>query len=161
MGFTPVSIRKQLEPLKSALKQAVDNQLIHRNPADKVALPPANQKEIEYLTQDEQRVLIPLLTGTTSRRALLFILKTGLRASELCGLRWQDIGVDSFTVRQGAQRVKLDGEVKLSIAPPKTKAGLRTIPLSQIALSILEEQRHEQRKQRVEAGELWRGGIPG
>jgi len=119
--FSSASIRKQMEPLKSALKQAVDNRLIPRSPADKVSYPPANQKEIEYLTAEEQKALIPLLTGSTSKRALLFILKTGLRASELCGLRWMDVGVDSFTVRQGVQRVRINGEVKISIAPQKQR----------------------------------------
>ena len=160
-GLSSASIRKQMEPLKSALKQAVDNQLILRNPADKVSLPTVNQREIEYLTPDEQKVLIPVLIGSTSKRALKFILLTGLRASELCGLRWADIEGDSFTVKQGVQRVRIDGETKISIAPPKTKAGWRTIPLSKVALSILEEEKREQIKQRLMMGEVWQGGVPG
>lgn len=160
-GLSSASIRKQMEPLKSALKQAVDNQLLLRNPADKVSLPAANQTEIECLTPNEQKALIPLLVGSTSKRALLFILKTGLRASELCGLRWADIETDSFTVKQGVQRVRINGETKIFIAPPKTKAGWRTIPLSPITLAILEEQKREQRKQRLTVGEVWQGGIPG
>lgn len=92
---------------------------------------------------------------------------TGLRASELCGLRWCDIEQDRFTVRQAAQLVlDLDAEPgsnkqKLSIAGPKTKAGLRTVPLTEPMQGLLEKQREAQIAARFQAGSAWQGKLPG
>ena len=165
--YTPASIRKQIEPLKQALKQAVKNQLIMRSPAEAVSLPSPNQKEIEVLTIDEQKLLAPHIPNTTYGRAIRFILGTGLRASELCGLRWQDLNGDIFTIRQGAQFVKNieakegDSKHKLSVAPPKTKAGRRTIPITPSMRTVLEAQKRAQKEDRMRAGSAWLGATAG
>lgn len=165
--YAPASIRRQITLLKSALKQAVDNQLIMRNPADKAKLPQASQKEIEFLTVEEQQKLLQVLPTTTNGRALRFILGTGLRASELCGLRWMDISGEQFTIRQGLHQVinleAKEGEKKcmISIAPPKTQAGRRSIPLTSSMKALLDDQAKAQRKERLEAGGAWEGGVPG
>ncbi len=167
LGRVPASIRKQLEPLRAALKQAVINNLIVKDPSMHLSLPAAAPREIEFLTVEEQRKLTENLSNTTAGRALHFILGTGLRVSELCGLRWQDIAGDCFTVRQAVQRVldldqPIDGpKYKLSIAPPKTKAGLRTIPLTEWMAALLTAQKDAQRTERLKAGSAWSGGIPG
>ena len=166
----PASIKKQLEPLRAALKQATINKLITADPSLHLSLPPAAPREIEFLTVDEQRKLVEALPGSTYGRALQFILGTGLRASELCGLRWQDIAGDQFTIKQAAQRVlDLDREegdkdtpkYKTSIAPPKTKAGRRTIPLTDRMIRLLAAQKEAQKLERLHAGSIWLGGIPG
>ena len=165
--YTPASIRKQIEPLKQALKQAVKDQLIMRSPAEAVSLPSPNQKEIEVLTIDEQKLLAPHIPDTVYGRAIRFILGTGLRASELCGLRWQDINGDIFTIRQGVQFVRNieakegDSKHKLSIAPPKTKAGRRTIPITPAMRAVLETQRRAQKEDRMRAGSAWQGATVG
>lgn len=156
-GYSSNSIRKQLEPIKSSLKQAYENQLIIRNPATSISLPPIEEKEIQFLTVEEQKQLVDALPDNTHGLALRFILGTGLRASELCGLRWCDIGEHDFTIRQGVQVVK----GQLSIANPKTKAGKRTIPLTASTKGILDEQRHRQILQRMAVGTVWQGDTPG
>lgn len=161
------SIKRRIAPLKSALAQAVQNKMLYFNPAQNVQLPAAQQKEIDFLTVEEQRKLLPCLPDNTAGRALRFILSTGLRASELCGLRWSDIEESSFTIRQSAQYVRntavKSGEAKqrLSLAAPKTKAGKRTIPLTDAAKALLEEQRKAQQETRLKVGIAWQGGAAG
>lgn len=163
----PASVRKQLEPLRAALKQALINNLITKDPSLHLALPSEPQREIEFLTIDDQKALVEALPKSTAGRALQFILGTGLRASELCGLRWQDIAGDHFTIRQAAQRVlDLDNEekkpkYKLSVAPPKTKAGRRTIPLTARMIKLLAAQKDAQILERLRAGSAWAGDAPG
>ncbi len=167
LGRAPASVRKQLEPLRAALKQAMINNLITKDPSLHLALPQAAPKEIEFLTIDEQKILVDALPHTTAGRALQFILGTGLRASELCGLRWQDIAEEHFMIRQAAQRVlNLDKEkdepkYKLSVAPPKTKAGRRSIPLTERMKKLLASQREAQMLERLRAGSAWAGSTPG
>lgn len=164
-GASPSSIRRRLAPLQVALKQAVINHLIPYSPAVGVKLPPAIQREISFLNVEEQKRLLAVLPDNTQGRALRFILSTGLRASELCGLRWCDISGDSFTIRQSAQYVKVEqpGETrqKLSLAPPKTRAGKRSIPLTAAAKALLEAQKRAQLTSRHQAGPAWCGGTPG
>ena len=169
IGRAPASIRKQLEPLRASLKQAVANSLITKDPSINLSIPPAAPREIDFLTVEAQHKLLKALPVSTYGRALQFILGTGLRASELCGLRWQDIAGDSFTIKQAVQRVlDLDWEegdkkpkYKLSASSPKTKAGRRTIPLTDRMIKLLAAQKDAQLKDRLRAGSAWAGGIPG
>jgi integrase len=164
-GASPGSVRKRMEPIKGALKQAVANRLIPFNPADNVILPAANQREISFLSVEEQQKLLSVLPDTTAGRAIRFILFTGLRASEICGLRWGDIEEKAFHIRCSAQYVRNQNaegiKQTLVLAPPKTKAGRRSIPLTNASKSILDAQRLSQLKARMRAGAVWQGGEPG
>jgi integrase len=65
---------------------------------------------------------------------LLTAIITGLRASEIRGLRWQDVDLDKreLHVRQRADRYS-------AIGKPKSEAGERTVPLTPIVLNTLRE----------------------
>lgn len=169
-GAAPATIRKRIEPLKAALKQAFEDRLIPKNSADTIKLPMPEAPEIDFLSIAEQKALLQHLPDNTAGRALRFILGTGLRASELCGLQWGDIHGDRFTVKRSAQYVyskrankkeKQKAELVLSIAPTKTKAGRRTIPLTSATKGILADQKAAQRIARLEVGTYWQGEIPG
>ena len=158
--YSPSTIKREIATLKVALNQAVKNQLISRSPTDAISLPKQEQKEIEFLTVEEVSALLPSLPLNTHGRALRFILGTGLRVAELCGLRWCDIDQSSvhvnqitYTLRQGEEMVRVSN-------PPKTKAGKRIIPLNDKLRAILDEQRQAQRLERVRAGSAWSGGKP-
>jgi len=141
--------------------------LIVKNPANHLSFPTNTPREIDFLTIPEQHALIAVLPDSTSGRALHFVLSTGLRASELCGLRWMDIEGDHFTIRQSAQRVlnldrnEDDPKYKLSISAPKTKAGMRSIPLTGRMIALLGLQRSHQRLECIKAGSTWEGDVPG
>jgi integrase len=67
---------------------------------------------------------------------LLTAIFCGLRASELRGLRWQDVDFDArqLHVRQRADRYN-------KIGRPKSEAGERTVPVPPLALNALKEWR--------------------
>jgi integrase len=73
-------------------------------------------------------------TGNRKRALLLVAVFTGLRASELRGLRWSDVDLKSgeLHVRQRADRYN-------NFGPPKSKSGARTLPLPPEVLSALKE----------------------
>ena len=80
---------------------------------------------VDIPTQDEVRRLIAAATGKPRLCTLLKVAAlTGLRASELRGLRWTDIDLKAreLTVRQRADCFG-------AIGVPKSKSGRRTIPL--------------------------------
>jgi integrase len=84
-------------------------------------------------TPEEIKRLIGAAKGRW-RPFLLTAIFTGLRASELRGLRWQDIDLKraELHVRQRADRHR-------KIGPPKSEAGERTVPLPPTVVSVLRE----------------------
>jgi integrase len=83
---------------------------------------------------DEIKALIAAMPDNRWRPVLLTAIFTGLRSSELRGLRWADIDLKAgvLHVRQRADRYAVIGE-------PKSKAGHRTVPLGPMVLNTLRE----------------------
>lgn len=90
---------------------------------------------VDIPTKDEIRALIANAQGRW-RPLIVTAVFTGLRASELRGLRWRDVNLDhaELTVRQRADRWG-------SIGSPKSDAGKRTVPLAPLAVNALREWR--------------------
>ena len=95
---------------------------------------------VDIPTHVEIRAIIaalPLLTDALRWRPLLLTaIFTGLRASELRGLRWQDIDFSrsELTVRQRADRYGVIGRTK-------SEAGERTVPLIPTVVNVLRAHR--------------------
>jgi integrase len=88
---------------------------------------------IDLPSPDEIRTLVAQLQGRW-RSLVLTAIFTGLRSSELRGLRWEDIDLKKgeLHVRQRADRLNVIGK-------PKSAAGERTIPIPPILLTTLKE----------------------
>jgi integrase len=82
----------------------------------------------------EVKRIIEASADIRDRTLLLTVALTGLRASELRGLRWSDVDLKSaeLHVRQRADRFNVMG-------PPKTDAGRRTLPIPPELLLDLKE----------------------
>jgi integrase len=88
---------------------------------------------VDIPTPDEVRAIIAALDHHPRWRPLVLTAAfTGLRASELRGLRWSDVDLKAGTlhVRQRADRW-------CKIGPPKSEAGERTIPLPPTLINTL------------------------
>ena len=86
--------------LSSILGSAKDYGLLLRNPAEGVKLPPerrGKKRSKPYVTPKQFDRLIQLIPEPYSTRVYVAIY-TGLRVSELAGLRWDDVGPDSITI---------------------------------------------------------------
>ena len=96
---------------------------------------PVNAREKEVLSGGEQAVLSEHLKHSSAPEdnAILLALATGLRLGEVTGLRIKDIDLKTgvLRVRKNRQRVydPATGRSPLAALPPKTRAGLRDIPL--------------------------------
>lgn len=150
-GLKPATVTKARNVLKAAMKQAIINRLIVNDPCEGATPPKMEQEEIKYLSLEEQRRFVAALPDTTYGRALGFILGTGLRIAELCGLRWRDVKGNTITVSQTIRRLQTlkegDGpKTELVTTKPKTKAGLRTIPLPPKLQASLKREKQEQAK---------------
>lgn len=88
-------------------------------------------------------------------------ITTGLRQSELLGLRWADVDDledcegATLTIRKTIQRTKDTWLVQ----DPKSDAGARDVPLTSIGCEALKRQRQEQREARIKVGKRWKPAV--
>lgn len=116
---------KVLRSLSAILNNAMEIGAINQNVAATVKVGKL-KREVEKIVVPDRADLKALIkaAGVKVRPFILTAITTGLRSSELRGLRWQDIDLaaGTITVRQRADQW---GE----IGPPKSEAGKRTIPI--------------------------------
>ena len=140
-GLSAKTVRNIHQIISSALKLAIEQRLIARNPADGCALPKAERKEMQTLPV-EQLTSFLREAKDSGVFALYYIdLTTGLRRGELLGLKWSDIDLKNGDLRVRRQIGRIDG--KIMEMPLKTKNAYRTLPLSADAIDVLMQQRRK------------------
>jgi integrase len=142
---SPAMVKKILVSLSGILADAQDRGLVaqnvararrvHKNGNDR------RQKRRVEVGRDipsaaEIRALIPHLGDGLERPLILTAIFTGLRASELRGLTWEDIDLakSELHVRQRADLFNV-------IGPTKSASGRRTVPLLPMVVKALGEWR--------------------
>jgi integrase len=128
--------RKILTALKGILSEAQRRGNVAQNVALAVSVGPDKRKaqlEVghDIPTPDELRRILEAASAR-ARPLLVTAALTGLRASELRGLHWNDVDLkrSELHVRQRADRYSVLGR-------PKSRAGQRTIPLGPIVINTL------------------------
>lgn len=141
--------------LREALKHAVRWQLISRNPADAVEPPRGERYEATVLTPDDARRLLAVSDETPYGTLVHVAIYTGLRLSELTGLRWQDVDSDRAVlhVRQTCQWLPRQG---FSFRQPKSYRGTRPVALALATIDRLRQHRLRQLEERLAVGPGYR-----
>ena len=143
---SPAMVRKILVALSGILTDAQDRGLVAQNVvrnrrSHNNGLADARQKRrleigVDIPAPNEVRAIIASIDGGRARPLLLTAIFTGLRASELRGLRWVDINLarNELHVRQRADRFGTMG-------PLKSASSRRTVPLLPMVVNALREWR--------------------
>jgi len=124
--------------LKSILQQAVDDGRLASNPMAKMRPPKPDTKEKEALSPEELALLVNRLgelplDGRTM--ALYFMACLGLRRGEACGLFDADVDGGFVHVRRAVK------ERNGTIAEPKSKSGVRSLPMPPVLAAKVDEWR--------------------
>ncbi|BEU99982.1 site-specific integrase [Novosphingobium olei] len=116
---------KAVRALSSIITEAQRRGLVAQNVASgvKVVRPARERSKIVIPSKDELKAILSS-AGDDLRPMLMTAILTGLRSSELRGLRWSDIDLKQGLLTV-AQRADKFGEIGL----PKSAAGHRTIPI--------------------------------
>ncbi|WP_017556513.1 tyrosine-type recombinase/integrase [Nocardiopsis baichengensis] len=140
--------------LRTALQQAVREDLIVRNVAKNVQFGSVENPEITPLTVAEAKQLLQAAEGDRLHAVWAVALGIGLRRGEALGLRWEDVDLTHgrLTVRQTLQRTRAG----LEFVPPKTHRSRRSVELPSRLVSVLREHRLRQSEEMDEAGDDWR-----
>ena len=143
--------------LSKALKTAVEQGLLKRNPAEYAKIPRVEKTEIKPLSDDEVADFMSLCGDTVYGRYLMFVLYTGLREAEAIGLTWDCVDFRRAEIKINKQlqrRVRKDGGY--TVASLKNDK-VRSITVSPYVLNILKTQKKIQLEERLKAGEYWQG----
>ena len=142
-GRTPAMVKYIIRSLGALLADAQERGLIIRNPVRELSRGRKKRTQSRHVARPEVGIDIPTPAEIQSilsaakdpwRPLLMVAVFTGLRASELRGLRWEDIDLThaKLHVRQRADRLN-------NIGSPKSKAGRRTVPLLPETIKVLRE----------------------
>ena len=146
-GRSAVMVRKVLTSLGSLIGDAQECGLVNRNVVRELrrgrrrdrasAVEKRKRRNLRVGVDIPSREEIQAILATAKGRwrpILVTAIFTGLRASELRGLTWENVDFTKkvIHVRQRADRYN-------AIGPPKSEAGERAVPMSPLVLNTLQE----------------------
>ena len=141
-GLSNATVRGIHMVLREALDSAVREGIIPRNPADGTSPPKIHRKEKQVLTKDELETFMKLIENDASWYDFFYTeMLTGMRAGEICGVRWEDFDEDERTLRVVRSVDFVHGE--LVIGETKTEDGKRTIYLPDSLWRLLAERKRK------------------
>jgi len=102
-GLSPKSLQRRLSACRSFYRWLLRHGRIVANPAGAIRAPKAPRKLPQVLDVDEASRLVEVPTdaplGLRDRALLELFYSSGLRLSELCGLRWHDLDLNEGLVQ--------------------------------------------------------------
>ena len=140
--------------LKQALSHAVRWGVLTRNVADATSPPRAQQKQMEMWDIPTIHRFLDLCPHSRFGDFYNFAVLTGLRRSEICGLKWKvvDLPTMRLSVVTTLQRIKGHGLVE---GTPKTIRSRRSVAVAPETVDLLHGVRGRQIEQSLEYGPLW------
>ncbi len=136
-GLSDRMIRSCHASCRMALEKAVTEGLIPANPAIGCKLPPKKAREMQVLTHEEMQRFLIQAKYDGYYEIFMLDLATGLRSSELMGLKWSDLNTDTGELH--IERQVYYEKSRLKVTTPKTKASVRTIILPPLVVKTLVE----------------------
>ncbi|MFB6357071.1 MAG: tyrosine-type recombinase/integrase [bacterium] len=158
-GLASSTVRKHHVILHKALDMAVKWGDIRANPTEAVDPPKSTptEKTMNYMdTEQTHRFLELCDTQDWYGSVLKVAVLTGLRMEELRGMRWKDLDMERGTLSI-VKTVVTTTENEHIVKEPKSSESNRTVSIPQRTLTILQDWKVTQHKQRMELGSAWEG----
>ena len=143
-GLSAQTVKHHHRVLSHALEYGIGQGLLSRNVCKQVRAPKPVHKEMRVLTVEEIAQLFETARETPYFYLIHLALYTGLRRSEVMGLRWKDTDLVSSVIHvtQGLHMLRNKQPI---FAPPKTAKSRRSVALSPDAVGAL-QQHYAERK---------------
>jgi len=126
-------INNVLSPLRQTFQDAFYDGLIDKNPMDRFRNLPPETREPKPFNKSEIDGILNQLTGQ-ERNLIQFAFYSGLRTSELIGLRWEDVDLDRNLIHVRIAVVRRHEKTT------KTASGQRTVELQPRSKQAIESQ---------------------
>lgn len=138
--LAPKSVRHHYGTLTNIFGYADKQEMLVKNPMQRVDAPKKVKKAIDALTPEQAKQFFALLPSCNLdfRCMLHLFITTGIRRGECMGIQWQDIDFKNNTVSI-ARCVTYTPESGVIVSTPKTENSIRTIPLMPSTVKLLQE----------------------
>lgn len=141
-GLSSNTARKHHTLLKTALKLAVKQDLLLRNPIDKVEPPKLVRKEVSCYNPEEFKKLCDLIKGNRLEIVVKLAGFLGLRREEICGLKWENINFDNRLIHICEARTAAGSQIIEKNT--KTESSNRLLYIPDELLTVLQQAREKQ-----------------
>ena len=164
LDYAPSTIKQIYLLLQEGYARAVKNNIIKQTPVIDIEVPPVIPHTMMCVDIEMEKKLIDIFKDDEMCYPFAVLIDTGLRTSELCGLKWKNIDFKNrkIYVRQSYQRVDeyeyVNGEIiktgsTLEETKLKSRTSKREIPMSKGVMNIFSEIFNEKTKQQGEVDE--------
>lgn len=137
-GYAGGSMERTKITMSCMFSDACENGFIPTNPVTKsVKCPKKENVNTRVLTLNEQEKFLATAKSSVNYYHFLFILQTGIRSSELRGLKWSDIDFENRIIHIRRNVTYNSNNNKFIVGELKTNSGYRDIPMIGIASEIL------------------------
>lgn len=136
-GYASRSMKHVKQTAVRVMKVAVDSDLIMRNPFTSVVVPNKEANARQPLTPEQIALVTENWRGHRMGHAGMIMLYAGLRRGELLALTWEDIDLNKRLIRVNKSLSTLCN--RITVKPPKTKAGIRDVPIPDILMPVMIE----------------------
>ena len=138
--LAPKTIRHYFNALGMIFAYAEKQNMIAANPMQKVDAPKKDKKPVDALTPEQAKQFFSLLLDSPLdfRCMMQLLVTSGIRRGECIGLKWKDIDerAGTITIERSAVYTPESGII---ISTPKTADSIRTIPIMQSTLKLLQQ----------------------
>ena len=141
--------------LSKALSEAVRVKYIASNPAAGTVLPKKDTAEMNPLDAEEIVRFCEAIKGNPYEPVFYVALNTGMRLSEILGLRWSRVDFKKGTITVDVQLLCQRGkDYKRTLGSPKNGKS-RTFKPAPAVMECLKAVSLEQKEWQIKAGEVW------
>tara|TARA_R110000824_G_C15232376_1_gene678766 strand:+ start:11450 stop:12589 length:1140 start_codon:yes stop_codon:yes gene_type:complete len=153
-GLSNQTITHAHRVLSEALKHAVAWKILPSNPAGSVKAPRPEQREVAVWDFEQMQTFIETSKFSQFHDAFMLAIFTGMRRSEITGLRWEGVDFTTSTLRVTGTLQRITGHGLLP-GSPKTKTSRRAISVWQNTVDILHSIRGKQLSLHADLDDLY------
>jgi len=155
-GLAPHSQRKAVSLLTSALTEALQEEVISRNPALGIKVKTERvERKAEAWSEEEVATFLAAAKDDVLYPLFYLMLALGLRRGEAMGLRWDDVNLEEGTVKI-RQALTMPGDSDMPVVKAvKTPKSRRTLYLSADVVTLLRQRKKRQLADEALLGSAW------
>lgn len=140
--------------LSSALGVAMKRRLVPWNVCSQLELPREYRERPDFWDEDQTRAFLKYVQSDRLSAMWRVFALYGLRRGEVLGLHWAEVDLDDATLRVVHTLSEIGGH--LVWGTPKSRSGLRTLPLDSGTVAALRAHRSHQAAEKLALGEAYK-----
>lgn len=144
VGLNPNSIKRHHANIRKALQDAVNNDIILYNVADRARLPNAKKYHANIYNGEQLQELIRVVKGTAIESAVMLTVYFDLRRGEVCGLKWENVDFENNIIHIKNTRIAAREEIFQEST--KNESSTRTLPMNEEIYTYLRKLKEQQKE---------------